>query len=1343
VTLIDPTCGSGHFLLGAFQRLLGRRQKHAPMEPIADLARKALDQVYGVDINPYAVAIARFRLVLAVLDALGIKRLERAPDINPNVVVADSLLHRFGANANVQIRFTEQISMDDAVWGDQLFRLANRTEVERVLSRRFHAVVGNPPYITEKDASKRKKYRQMYESAAGRYALAAPFTERFFDLGVEGGFVGLINSNAWTKRDYGKALIEKVLPRLDVQKVIDTSGCYLPGHGTPTLLLFGRNRKGQGDANIVAVLGKRGERNEPQDPALAPVWTEITRHHDQLGFDGDYVSVEPMSSGELRHHPWVTAGGGARTMLSKMGDVGEALASIVETIGFMAITGADDVFDRPALSWLRTGVEQEWLRKRISGTDVRDWFAGSGSAVPFPYRNASLIDRQIAEKVFGRALWPSRRVLLDRPDFSGGKYIDVGRTWYEFHQVPLARLSAPFLLAYGEISTHNHFVISDNHEVFDRTAPVAILRSKQHEDYRVSLGYLNSSIVGFWGRLNFFQKGGDQVGAGARLSRTPWQDRLQRAGNVLQQLPVPKLEVLRDRLLDLVVAAEETVNQIAERAPERVVASTLASTPELAALREARAKSVSERATLRSILVSLQEEMDWRVYGLFGLPTIEAPTVDAVRVPVKPDHRPFEARLARDVATDISASEWFRVHKREAPKDVGGPLADLYRQRLRLLDHPEHGKQLRLLETPETKRRWSPPDDANAFADAVRTWLLERIEAVFRALHTPELRSARELALELGRDPAVVAAHELLTETSGLDLVKLLSELVDDEGVPFLAGYRYVETGMEKRTSWEETWRLQRLEDAGKLALELKRLDIPTIPVPDRYGPKDFLHHYWRLRGKLDVPKERFITVPGGNTDEDTTPLVGWAGWDHLKVAQALSALYQQRKGEGGWTKERLVPLLAGIDERVPWLLQWHNEPSADFGGMKLGDFFRDFVEAEAHTHGVAVGDLRKWTPPAATKRTTVDPNEVLAALRAWKPEVDDDEGDEDEAEVPEGPTEADLATEVGASKALVKKALKKLEADGLVEKLSGRPARYVATGRRSMTTRIHDLLDLPEAVRKGDFVQDLTGGIAHPERTLKDYAITPKIVQTFEHALSIIKSALRDGRSQAAYLARVVRRGQSHFMAVLDLMLADHPAPWRRAELHALRAAPWIGQKKLLQLPIHMLDARRTWSRRSSAPTCVGGEAPPRRADAGRLRRPGPVRGRAADARHAGRREVLPTLNGGASRRRGLGQAGEARVWDAATFEAAAAAYVGEEDRDAAEPAGAKLFSDLVRTFFTSWTSQQGRFVDLDTGLGVMSRHARSLGYDAVVLYLDELILWLAGARATCPSSAARCRSW
>uniref|UniRef100_UPI001EF5119F BREX-2 system adenine-specific DNA-methyltransferase PglX n=1 Tax=Frankia sp. CiP3 TaxID=2880971 RepID=UPI001EF5119F len=59
--LIDPTCGSGHFLLGAFRRLLGEWDRLAP-DPQKDVFERvglALNAVHGVDINPYAVAIAR------------------------------------------------------------------------------------------------------------------------------------------------------------------------------------------------------------------------------------------------------------------------------------------------------------------------------------------------------------------------------------------------------------------------------------------------------------------------------------------------------------------------------------------------------------------------------------------------------------------------------------------------------------------------------------------------------------------------------------------------------------------------------------------------------------------------------------------------------------------------------------------------------------------------------------------------------------------------------------------------------------------------------------------------------------------------------------------------------------------------------------------------------------------------------------------------------------------------------------------------------------------------------------------------------------------------------------
>ncbi len=70
--LIDPTCGSGHFLLGAFDRLLDRWHHHAPGLETQARVQKALDAIHGVDLNPFAVAIARFRLTVAALKASGL-----------------------------------------------------------------------------------------------------------------------------------------------------------------------------------------------------------------------------------------------------------------------------------------------------------------------------------------------------------------------------------------------------------------------------------------------------------------------------------------------------------------------------------------------------------------------------------------------------------------------------------------------------------------------------------------------------------------------------------------------------------------------------------------------------------------------------------------------------------------------------------------------------------------------------------------------------------------------------------------------------------------------------------------------------------------------------------------------------------------------------------------------------------------------------------------------------------------------------------------------------------------------------------------------------------------------
>ena len=62
VRIIDPTGGAGHFPLGGFERL-HRLWLEASLDTVpAKLAQNTLDGVFGVDLNPNVVAIARFRL---------------------------------------------------------------------------------------------------------------------------------------------------------------------------------------------------------------------------------------------------------------------------------------------------------------------------------------------------------------------------------------------------------------------------------------------------------------------------------------------------------------------------------------------------------------------------------------------------------------------------------------------------------------------------------------------------------------------------------------------------------------------------------------------------------------------------------------------------------------------------------------------------------------------------------------------------------------------------------------------------------------------------------------------------------------------------------------------------------------------------------------------------------------------------------------------------------------------------------------------------------------------------------------------------------------------------------
>ena len=100
----------------------------------------------------------------------------------------------------------------------------------------------------------------------------------------------MITANSFMKREFGKKLIEEFLPHIDLTHVIDTSGAYIPGHGTPTVILFGRHHAPV-SPEVRAVLGIRGEPGTPDKPAQGQVWRSIVEHLDKSGAQNEFVSV--------------------------------------------------------------------------------------------------------------------------------------------------------------------------------------------------------------------------------------------------------------------------------------------------------------------------------------------------------------------------------------------------------------------------------------------------------------------------------------------------------------------------------------------------------------------------------------------------------------------------------------------------------------------------------------------------------------------------------------------------------------------------------------------------------------------------------------------------------------------------------------------------------------------------------------------------------------------------------------------------------------------------------------------------------------------------------------------
>lgn len=267
-----------------------------------------------------------------------------------------------------------------------------------------------------------------------------------------------------------------------------------------------------------------------------------------------------------------------------------------------------------------------------------------------------------------------------------------------------------------------------------------------------------------------------------------------------------------------------------------------------------------------------------------------------------------------------------------------------------------------------------------------------------------------------------------------------------------------------------------------------------------------------------------------------------------------------------------------------------------------------------------------------------------------------------------------------------------------------------------TLSTPLRDLIDLPEQVDSADFVLQLHSGVTNADRTLREYVVTEEIAKSIDQALGLVSRTVADRQSKGAFIHGSFGSGKSHFMAVLHLLLSGNIEARKLDRLGPIvdRHRDILG-RNLLTIDYHLLSANSfeeaLFSGYLRTVTTAHPEAPAPMLHVS----DGLLQGAASVREQLGDEKFFASLNGGESVDDGWGDI--ATGWSAESYEQAIRAGGSERGR---------LVTDLAAMPFFQGFAKAGEWLSMTDGISVMTEHARSLGYDGIVLFLDELVLWL-----------------
>ncbi len=580
--------------------------------------------------------------------------------------------------------------------------------------------------------------------------------------------------------------------------------------------------------------------------------------------------------------------------------------------------------------------------------------------------------------------------------------------------------------------------------MFTQTAPILVLAASSADVYKDVAAVLNSSTLEFWFKLVCFPKGGDVIGEG-RVPGESWEERYVHNGTTVIRAPYDR-EGKATRAV-LIAEIERAVSARQRHDPASVLANA---TADIIVTDLDRARRADEDELAR--LVFLQEELDWLMHERFGIVASATKAEITAERRLRPGHRPFEIALARRVASGEEETKWFDRHRlepvTEIPSEYDEGYAAVLRARLALIESDE---TVGILEQPAYKRRWTQTVWDERVRSAATALLADGLEASVRESGPSQPASLNLLANRLARDERLLAIASLLGASTDT-LAATLGRILDASAVPDSPSRFLKRTGLQKlvadavsgspdntvpfepgrATNWKGVWRLQEREDRGEV--------IEPMPVAPPFKPADYAQPSgWKLRGKFNVPNERFIAY------DDVQPRrYGWGGWTVAERARASLEIFQLRNDQDRNASERpqddpsRCPVQFALWDKLDELRRTHDplEPQvrslAEICGARCPcPILLEWRESTSRSKKAIVSAPKPVRKP--TLEAPLDP-ELIAAVHARI-----------RAAGERGSTAAGLVVATSGDDALLKNVLAALRARGDIDVVGrGKGTRYI-----------------------------------------------------------------------------------------------------------------------------------------------------------------------------------------------------------------------------------------------------------------------------------------------------------